>query len=143
MQAPLTAHGQLTITPGAGPSGLVTAKTLLHDFAGFCPVIFDSQHQIGGLWNESADPAHQPVTLDPRMSTNLSRFTVAFSDLDWQSVGDDIPMFPQARQVGQYLAEYANRYIPDNVCRLGCKVVTTERKVYDDGVKWKVQWLQG
>ncbi|CAG8091999.1 unnamed protein product [Penicillium olsonii] len=121
---------------GAGPSGLVTAKTLLDH--GFSPVIFDTQRQVGGLWNVCPD--NQPVTLDPQMPTNLSRFTVAFSDLDWESVLDEVPVFPRARQVARYLSCYAERYIPQDILRLGCKVVATERR--DDGVRWKVQWLQ-
>lgn len=138
----------LTLLPGAGPSGLVTAKTLLHNSPGtFSPVIFDSQHEVGGLWNESpSNPngANKPsVTLDPRMPTNLSRFTVAFSDLAWESVIDgELPVFPQARQVGRYLGCYADRYIPKDVFRLGCRVVKTERGIRDGVVKWNVQWLR-
>ncbi|KAJ5284181.1 hypothetical protein N7505_002161 [Penicillium chrysogenum] len=136
---------------GAGPSGLVTAKTLLHNFPGtFSPIIFDSQTKVGGLWSSHLHPPNQvnspPVTLDPRMRTNLSRFTVAFSDLAWESVipDADIPIFPQARQVGEYLACYAERYIPTHVLRLGCRVIRTIRKVEDeDDPKWNVQWVQG
>ncbi|KAJ5658463.1 FAD-dependent pyridine nucleotide-disulfide oxidoreductase [Penicillium longicatenatum] len=85
---------------GAGPSGLVTAKTLLHNFpqGTFSPVIFDSRHEVGGLWSSSGTG-----TLNPSMRTNLSSFTVAFSDLAWESVMETsgVPMFPQARQVGR------------------------------------------
>ena len=110
-------------------------------------MIFDSQREVGGLWNDSPsnkNGANKPsVTLDPRMPTNLSRFTVAFSDLAWESVIDgDLPIFPQARQVGRYLACYADRYIPRDVFRLGCRVVHTERGVQDGVVKWNVQWLR-
>ena len=79
------------------------------------------------------------------MRTNLSRFTVAFSDLAWESVipDADVPVFPQARQVGEYLAYYTERYIPTCVLRLGCRVVKTIRKVEDGGdPKWNVQWVQ-
>lgn len=79
------------------------------------------------------------------MRTNLSRFTVAFSDLDWESVipNADVPVFPQARQVGEYLACYAERYIPTHVLRLGCSVVKTVRKAEDGGdPRWNVQWVQ-
>ncbi|KAJ5950645.1 uncharacterized protein N7479_009058 [Penicillium vulpinum] len=136
---------------GAGPSGLVTAKTLLHNFplGTFSLVIFDRQNKVGGLWSShhhSPDQTNGPlVTLDPRMRTNLSRFTVAFSDLAWESVipDADVPIFPQASQVGEYLACYAERYIPDHVLRLGCRVVRTIRKVEDGGdPKWNVQWVQ-
>ncbi|KAJ5391657.1 hypothetical protein N7509_007147 [Penicillium cosmopolitanum] len=137
---------------GAGPSGLVTAKTLLHNFppGKFAPVVFDSRFEVGGLWNTGAAPtkardASDPVTLDPRMRTNLSRFTVAFSDLAWESVIEDgdIPMFPQASQVGQYLAAYAQRYIPKDAFRLGSYVRQTKRLVQpDSSMKWRVFWDQ-
>ncbi|KAJ5418985.1 uncharacterized protein N7487_002535, partial [Penicillium crustosum] len=136
---------------GAGPSGLVTAKTLLHNFppGTFSPIIFDCQDKVGGLWSShhhSPNQVNAPVvTLDPRMRTNLSCFTVAFSDLSWESVipDADVPVFPQARQVGDYLACYAERYIPTHVLRLGCRVVNTIRRVENRGdPKWNVQWVQ-
>jgi cation diffusion facilitator CzcD-associated flavoprotein CzcO len=126
----------------------VTAKTLLHHFPGtFSPVIFESQQEVGGLWDKSpSNPngANKPsVTLDPRMPTNLSRFTVAFSDLAWESVIDgELPVFPQARQVGRYLGCYTDRYVPKDVLRLGCTVVRTEREVRNGLLKWNVQWLR-
>lgn len=135
---------------GAGPSGLVTAKTLLHNFprGTFSPVIFDTRHEVGGLWPKHpsgpAQKANSP-TLDPAMRTNLSRFTVAFSDLSWESaMGDaDPPMFPQARQVGQYLAAYVDRYIPNDVLRLGHRVTRALRTAEaDPAARWKVEWSQ-
>lgn len=106
---------------------------------------------MGGLWPnheqaaQTRTTAGRPGTLDPRMRTNLSRFTVAFSDLSWETVmGDaDIPMFPQACQVGRYLAAYAERYIPKDVLRLGCRVIRTVRAAGSDcGVRWRVDWIQ-
>jgi cation diffusion facilitator CzcD-associated flavoprotein CzcO len=123
----------------------------LHNFPGkFAPVVFDSRFEVGGLWNTGAAPtkardASDPVTLDPRMRTNLSRFTVAFSDLAWESVieDDDIPIFPQASQVGQYLASYAQRYIPKDAFRLGSYVRQTKRLVQPgSSTKWRVFWDQ-
>ncbi|KAJ5135313.1 FAD-dependent pyridine nucleotide-disulfide oxidoreductase [Penicillium bovifimosum] len=132
---------------GAGPSGLVTAKTLLHIFprGTFSPIIFDTQRGVGGLWRTSPNRADDPrVTLDPRMRTNLSRFTVAFSDLDWESVIPDaeVPTFPRAEQVAAYLDAYAQRYIPVEVLRFGCKVVGTVRRIEGDDVKWGVRWIR-
>ncbi|KAJ5493985.1 FAD-dependent pyridine nucleotide-disulfide oxidoreductase [Penicillium fimorum] len=136
---------------GAGPSGLVTAKTLLHNFprGTFSPIIFESQNKVGGLWSSHHHSPSRvngpPVTLDPRMRTNLSRFTVAFSDLAWESVIPDaeVPIFPQATQVGEYLACYAERYVPAHVLRLGSRVVRTIRRVEDGGdAKWNIQWIE-
>lgn len=149
---------------GAGPSGLVTAKTLLYDHPNgtFAPVIFEQRHDIGGLWPNSpavttthnkSDPTSHGQNestvgpLNPFMRTNLSRFTVAFSDLAWESVVEDteVPMFPQAWQVGKYLDKYAERFLPNGVLRLGRRVVRTSQKVGDgdgQGRQWGVQWVE-
>ena len=78
------------------------------------------------------------------MRTNLSKFTVGFSDLAWESVcavqnGEEMPMFPRARQVGMYLEQYAERFIPSEVVKLQAEVVRTVRK--DDSRGWKVGWV--
>ncbi|KAF7170364.1 hypothetical protein CNMCM5623_002787 [Aspergillus felis] len=144
---------------GAGPSGLVTAKTLLHHFpqGTFTPSIFEKSHEIGGLWpihhnRRGSNSGHARASKDhgaggpvnPSMRTNLSRFTVSFSDLAWESVlgTADVPMFPQAWQVGRYLETYAERYLPDEVVRLGCEVVRAVREVVGGRPRWTVQWVQ-
>jgi hypothetical protein len=78
------------------------------------------------------------------MRSNQSRFTVAFSDLAWESViGDDVPGFPLAWQVGKYLKAYADKYIPPELLNLGCTVVHTERKKLDGCEKvWTVEWVE-
>ncbi|KAL2845687.1 hypothetical protein BJY01DRAFT_177580 [Aspergillus pseudoustus] len=149
---------------GAGPSGLATAKTLLHNFpkGTFHPTIFEKKHRLGGLWavdypSETADTdsnrhtqGHSHSTrghVDPYMRTNISRFSVAFSDLAWESVlgsGEgDVPMFPRAWQVRRYLEKYAGTYVPDGVIRLGRRVVKTARtaKGSGPGARWEVQWV--
>ncbi|KAJ5729002.1 FAD-dependent pyridine nucleotide-disulfide oxidoreductase [Penicillium malachiteum] len=136
---------------GAGPSGLVTAKTLLHNFphGTFSPVIFDTRHEIGGLWPCHSTGTQRPPgdvsgKLDPHMPTNLSRFTVAFSDLSWESVfeSSNIPMFPQARQVGLYLEAYRKRYIPEASIKLGHRVLKTVRTVGPGSeTGWEVSWV--
>lgn len=94
---------------GAGPSGLVTAKQLLHTHAvsgsGFSVTVFDRQPRIGGLWPlESTDGAG---LVHPLMVANQSRHTVQFSDLAWE---DNAPQLPKAWQVGRYLQRYLDRY---------------------------------
>ncbi|GAW21605.1 hypothetical protein ANO14919_111280 [Xylariales sp. No.14919] len=117
---------------GAGPSGLVAAKTLLHNAppGSFNVTIFDSQHRIGGLW-----PAHksdEAGLIHPLMVANQSKHTVQFSDLAWR---DSDPDFPKAWQIGRYLERYLKEYGGADV-RLGHKVVKTELQ---DGGSWKVQ----
>ncbi|KAJ5247465.1 FAD-dependent pyridine nucleotide-disulfide oxidoreductase [Penicillium chermesinum] len=80
--------------------------------------------------------------IDPYMRTNLSRFTVAFSDLSWESVlGEHVPDFPQAWQVGQYLSAYATKYLDDQHLRLGRRVVRTVR-TREPAAKWRVSWVE-
>jgi hypothetical protein len=79
------------------------------------------------------------------MRTNLSRFTVAFSDFSWESAlgGADVPMFPQARQVGRYLAAYSERYIPKEVLRLGQRVITAVRSEdVEAESRWRITWVK-
>ncbi|CAJ2501278.1 Uu.00g041310.m01.CDS01 [Anthostomella pinea] len=117
---------------GAGPSGLVAAKTLLHDVApgSFNVTIFDAQTRIGGLWPTRKDDNAGQV--HPLMATNQSKHLIQFSDLAWR---DSDPEFPRAWQVGQYLERYMKEYGGADI-RLGHKVVDTELQ---DSGSWKVR----
>ncbi|KAK8049651.1 hypothetical protein PG994_011381 [Apiospora phragmitis] len=117
---------------GAGPSGLVAAKTLLHDVAPatFKVTIYDAQPRIGGLWPLTKDDTAGLV--HPLMVANQSKHTVQFSDLAWD---DNVPQMPKAWQVGQYLKRYSEKYGGADV-RLGHTVVRTE--LQQDGA-WKVE----
>lgn len=95
---------------GAGPSGLVAAKTFLHHHnspaSSFSVTVFDPQPRIGGLWpSEKSDDGAGLV--HPLMVANQSRHTVQFSDLAWE---ESAPQLPRAWQVGQYLQRYLRRY---------------------------------
>ena len=81
------------------------------------------------------------------MRTNLSRFTVAFSDLTWESVleddGEEVPMFPRAWQVGKYLTRYAERFLYPHgrdIVRLGVRVIRTTRETGLGRSTWTVEW---
>ncbi|KAK4144833.1 uncharacterized protein C8A04DRAFT_36207 [Dichotomopilus funicola] len=126
---------------GAGPSGLVAAKTLLHDVPNgtFDVTLFDSQSRIGGLWpwdkNDNAGLVH------PRMVANQSKHTVQFSDLSWP---EDSPQLPRAWQVGEYLARYRERYCSGATFRLGTRVETAKPLPAHDGesgsqLRWSVE----
>lgn len=106
---------------GAGPAGLVAAKTFLQK-GGYTVTVFETADRVGGMWR--AQPGEHGDKCSPEMRTNLSRFTVAFSDLAWSSV--DLshpknassqslpPTFPKAWQVGRYLAKYAEKFGVDS-----------------------------
>lgn len=72
------------------------------------------------------------------MRTNLSKDTVRFSSLSWPP---DIPTFPSATQVGDYLSLFAEKYIPVGVISLNCPVKSVVRSM--DGEKWTVTWTCG
>ncbi|KAK7752555.1 hypothetical protein SLS62_005523 [Diatrype stigma] len=118
---------------GAGPSGLVAAKTLLRDApsGSFKVTIFEAQSRIGGLW-----PSHKDDSgglMHPFMVANQSKHTVQFSDLAWDELD---PQMPRAWQVGQYLERYLKKYLADVDIRLGHKVVHTELQ---NGGSWRVR----
>ncbi|RYP51825.1 hypothetical protein DL768_002901 [Monosporascus sp. mg162] len=117
----------------AGPSGLVAAKTLLHDVApgSFKVTVFEAQSRIGGLWPNRKDDGGGLV--HPLMIANQSRHTVQFSDLAWH---ESDPQMPRAWQVGQYLERYLKRYLGGADVRLGHRVVHAE---LEDGGPWRVQ----
>lgn len=145
---------------GAGPSGLVAAKTLLRSArCKFEVAVFEKKPTVGGLWAVDGNDADPSQMLNANMATNASRFTVSFSDLTWSSIdikkprkNDEastsnsdytslVPMFPKAWQVQRYLEHYARKYIPNGVITLDTTVTRTERMRSQAGaVSWKVEW---
>lgn len=114
-------------TVGAGPSGLVAAKTLLHNSkpGEFKVSVFDTKDAIGGLWPLSIEDTKRQV--HPLMVANQSRHTMHFSDLAWD---ESDPHIPQAWQVGKYLEKYQERYLTGNTgyeLKLGHRVEKAER----------------
>lgn len=140
------------------------AKTLLHHYPKGCfePVIFDSRPTVGGLWavsrpisaHHDSNSYHKekqpsPDFIDCFMRTNLSRFTVSFSDHHWHHHNepndgqDEENMFPQAWKVGDYLKSYATRFLPEETLRLSCRVTRTQRNTDAAAPgRWTVNWTQ-
>jgi hypothetical protein len=129
---------------GAGPAGLVAAKTFLQKGC-YSVTLFESADRVGGMWR--AQPGEHGDKCNPDMRTNLSRFTVAFSDLAWSSVdlshpnsgaasSQTPPTFPKAWQVGRYLAKYAQGFGVDT------NVVYNKRIAHarplDDFKRWEI-----
>jgi cation diffusion facilitator CzcD-associated flavoprotein CzcO len=117
----------LLIMVGAGPSGLVAAKTLLHNTAPgeFKVTVFDAQKDIGGLWPTSKTDDGRQV--HPFMWSNQSRHTMQFSELAWE---DSDPQLPQGWMVGKYLRRYLERFLTNNEnfeLKLGTRVESAER----------------
>lgn len=110
------------LPPGAGPSGLVAAKTLLYNApAGvFNVTIYEAQKRIGGLWPTRKDDTDGLV--HPLMVANQSKHTVQFSDHAWEP---EDPELPRAWMIGRYLERYLDRYKGADV-KLGHRVVKTD-----------------
>ena len=136
---------------GAGPGGLVAAKTFLQT-GQFEVTVYEKKDRIGGIW--AMDRSSTGGFLSPYTPTNLSRFTVGFSDLDWNSVDydnhqangvpngdsglDSVPMFPKAWMANKYLQTYRERYISDGIIKCSREVVEAVRV----GNKWQISTSQ-
>src|SRR5687767_13118252 len=112
---------------GAGPGGLVAAKSLLE--CGLEPVIFERDRRIGGLWQDGRGAW-------PGMLTNLSRHSCVFSDFPWPA---DSPVFPTREAVCGYLYRYAEAFGLLSRLRTG---VTVEELV-PDGDRWRLSLVDG
>ncbi|KAG9196644.1 hypothetical protein G6011_01765 [Alternaria panax] len=132
---------------GAGPAGLAAARSFKQH--GCAVTVYEAADRVGGMWRDERGGSGEKCS--PEMRTNLSRYTVAFSDLPWTSVDLDLstpathaptapPTFPRAWQVGRYLEAYAQSFgITENLL-LGKRVVNaslqenhTWRVISDDG----------
>lgn len=73
------------------------------------------------------------------MQTNLSRFSVAFSDLSWETAlgRSEVPDFPYAWEVRRYLERYAEINIPGECIKLGKRVLKTQKR---EPSGWNVWW---
>ena len=138
---------------GAGPGGLVAAKTLQHHSRlPFSVTLFERAQRLGGIWRIPEDGAKHDGFLSTNTPTNLSKFTVAFSDLSWDSVDlglsvsdkpqkhgySRVPMFPKAWMAGRYLELYADKYALKDKILFGTEIVRTERVRDGGSIKWKV-----
>jgi hypothetical protein len=129
---------------GAGPSGLAAAKTFLQH-GSYVVTVYEAADRVGGMWR--ARPGEYGDKCSPEMRTNLSRFTVGFSDLSWSSVdlSDPVtgtaspsspPMFPKAWQVGRYLEKYTEKFSLSPSIFLQRRVINAD--VLDDLKTWRV-----
>lgn len=138
----------------------MAAKTILHTYpTQFVVTILERRKTIGGLW--PIHPDQHDGILNPEMPTNLSKYTVSFSDLSWTSVDlgvdstsplcggehretgkqtEEIPMFPKAWHVGQYLQTYARKYLGKASIRTNSTVKSVVRERCEHGYRWKVDW---
>ncbi|RMZ73907.1 FMO1 Flavin-containing monooxygenase [Pyrenophora seminiperda CCB06] len=132
---------------GAGPAGLVAANVFKQNE--YLVSIYETEDRVGGIWRgEHGGPGDK---CSPDMRTNLSRFTVAFSDFSWRSIDKESletaanasinpPIFPKAWQVGRYLEMYAktsgvaeNVFLQRRVVNASLREDNTWKVVSEDG----------
>lgn len=112
---------------GGGPSGLVAAKEA--KACGLSPTVFEKSSSIGGVWNPEEGKIWNSLKI------NNSRFSSCFSDFPWDENADD---FPTAKEVYNYLCNYANdHHIYENT-KLNCNVIKISR-LKD---QWSVEWIR-
>lgn len=116
---------------GAGPSGLVMAKSLREE--GHEPVIYEKQDTLGGLWvlrREKSGGAYRKT----RFQT--SKYTSVFSDF----FPDDIPStFYSVDEVKSYLERYAKHFQLDQLIHYNSEILS----VRPAGARWNVTLREG
>ncbi|RUS24398.1 hypothetical protein BC938DRAFT_473637 [Jimgerdemannia flammicorona] len=146
---------------GAGPTGLVSARSLLDTGRFEDVVVFERNEGIGGTWVYSPDrdthtsiPSNHPLTVDPpatltssspprtptksalyaSLRTNLPHPVMCFRDDPFHAVA----LFPGHGEVLQYLKEFAARHGLAGHVRLRSEVV----RIVRDGGRWSVTVME-
>lgn len=112
---------------GAGPGGLVMAKSLLEE--GHQPVVFEAQSTLGGVWNLKRDK--QVGTYSTTRFQN-SRDTSFFSDFYPEDVSGT---FPDVHEVRRYLDAYATRFDLERHIQCNTRVISVQA----EGGGWQVE----
>ena len=122
---------------GAGTSGLVAARQLIH--AGLHPTIFEASNAIGGAWNSKGTGK-----MWNGLHTNLSKYTCRFSDFPWP---DGTSMFPSVDEMHDYLEGYSDKFLTSSPSscnfQLECKVFNVEQVTTTTAIQnanYKVEW---
>ena len=110
---------------GAGPGGIVAAKYASE--SGLTPVVFDRKESPGGLWREG-------TAIWDGMHTNVSRYSVMFSDFPWP---ENSNVIPSAKEVYDYLMRYIRHFELEKYFKLNTFVESVK---YLPNKKWQVTW---
>ncbi|EFC45520.1 predicted protein [Naegleria gruberi] len=131
---------------GAGVSGLVSLKTIIHDYSDvdFANVIvFERSESVGGLWNcnqagkskqfyellmESGKNLMDNIDISPMyasLHTNTSRDLMGFSDFP---MNEKFPDFPSCEQVNNYLKAYVEKFDLMRYVMFNTEVVSVRKK---------------
>ncbi|KPI44468.1 Dimethylaniline monooxygenase [N-oxide-forming] 3 [Cyphellophora attinorum] len=124
--------GERVAVIGLGLHGVVALKNLREE--GFDAVGFDKNPYIGGLWRYTTDETTLSVTQHTK--TNNSQQRLAFSDFPARYTTN----YPDAREIADYIDEYAKHFNLVPHCRLGLGLHRLDRS--DKSEHWDLT-LQG
>jgi dimethylaniline monooxygenase (N-oxide forming) len=110
---------------GAGPSGLVSAKSAIE--CGLEPVVFEQASTHGGIWRSQGGFTWNS------MRTNLSYLNNMFSDFPWATDTED---FPPQQAMYEYLEKYIAHFNLNPYLRFNTRVVN----VKNDEDTWQIEW---
>jgi len=111
---------------GAGPSGLVMAKSLREE--GHEPVVYEKQHTLGGLWVLRPDKSGGSYK---KTRFQTSKYTSVFSDF---FLHDITSTFYSVGEVKHYLDRYAEHFELRDLIHYNSEVLS----VQPAGNSWKV-----
>lgn len=117
---------------GAGPAGLVMAKSLIEE--GHQPVIYEKQHQIGGIWNLYKS---KKFGVYARTRFQNSKDTSFFSDFP---PADEMSIFPSVQEVRNYLGNYCAQYQLQDYVSFESEVISVQQVKEN---KWKIAVKSG
>ncbi|MCG1041034.1 amino acid adenylation domain-containing protein [Mycetohabitans sp. B8] len=122
-----TPHTKRICVVGAGPGGLVMAKSLLEE--GHRPVVYEAQALLGGVWNLERN---KTVGVYSTTRFQNSKDTSFFSDFYPQHIAD---IFPNVRDVRAYLEAYADHFDLKRHIHCGVTVIS----VRETSGRWQVE----
>lgn len=134
MPAEMTKHIAII---GAGPSGLVTAKTMLQ--AGFQVTVFEAGSEIGGTWVYENDSGRSFIYRN--LHINTAKELTRFGDFPF---ADGVSDFPSHWDMHRYLRDYARHFGVAGHVRFR-STVTAVRPLFKIGEppRWQVETEAG
>lgn len=116
---------------GAGPSGIVSAKTALE--CGFDVVLFEKNDNIGGVWSIG-----ESGKAWDNMKTHISYVSMSYSDFIWEEENEK-PFHPTKQQMFKYLYDYSKHFKVLEKTRLNTNVISISEVCKNDQNQWLIK----